>query len=143
MMLKRKKVMKGNLLGWYMMRRGVSTDALTQKLVDGNATAVRLIEQGKALPTRDDLDVICETLKVKKTDIWDEDALDLLGTMYIGGGRQHGEQTEFRTWVDRDFKHKLEVSIKAMGFRSSAAWFRKAAEVTIKAASKRAEKRGL
>lgn len=132
-----------NKINHYMLWRGVSIGTLTEAVQDGNATALTMIEQGKALPTKSDLKAICGALRAKPTDIWDEADLDLLEMLPEGNGRQHGDQTEFRSWVEREFKRKLDVSIRQLGYKSSAAWFRKVAELTIKAAAKRTEKRGL
>lgn len=134
---------KDNRLGWYMLRRRITTDALTERLTDGNATAINLFEQGKALPTKNDLRAISDALRAKPTDIWDEHELDLLELLQSGNGRQHGAQTEFRCWIYPEDKRKLEVAIKQLGFKTQADWFRKVSELTMKTAAKRAEKRGI
>ena len=147
---------KDNRLGWYMLRRRITTDALTGRLTDGNATAINLFEQGKALPTKNDLRAISDALRAKPTDIWDEHErlqgvfhtwdeheLDLLELLQSGNGRQHGTQTEFRCWIYPEDKRKLEVAIKQLGFKTQADWFREVSELTMKTAAKRAEKRGI
>ena len=126
-----------NKLNHFMLWRGRGTAALTEAMEDGQANALAAIEQGQALPTKGDLAAICEALRVKPTDIWAEDDLDLLGLLHGGNGRQHGDQTEYRYWIDKDYKHKLEVAIKLLGYKTSAAWFRKVADLTIRTAEKK------
>ena len=68
----------------------------------------------------------------------------LLDLLPEGNGRQHGDQTEFRAWVEKDFKRRLDAAIRQLGYKSSAAWFRRVAELTIRTAAKRKEeKRGM
>ena len=132
-----------NKLNHFMLWRGRGTAALTEAMQDGQALALAAMEQGQCLPTKSDLEAICSVLRVKPTDIWAEDDLDLLGLLTSGNGRQHGDQTEYRCWVEREFKRKLDIAIRQLGYKTSSAWFRKIAELTIKSAAKRLEKKGL
>ena len=133
-----------NKLSHFLLRRGVTTGTLAEAVQDGNSTALAMIEQGRALPTKSDLDAICALLGVKSVDIWRAPDLDLLDLLPEGNGRQHGDQTEFRAWVEKDFKRRLDAAIRQLGYKSSAAWFRRVAELTIRTAAKRKEeKRGM
>lgn len=132
-----------NKLEHFIFWRNVGRDAITEALTDGNGEALAHVEAGEALPTKSDLLAICGVLRLKPRDIWPEDELDLLDLLKSGQGRQHGDQTEFRTWVEKDYKHKLETAIRQLGFKSQAAWFRWASEMTIKQADKRTARRGI
>ena len=132
-----------NKLEHFIFWRNVGRDAITEALTDGNGGTLDSIQAGEALPTRSDLQAICEALRLKPTDIWAEDELDLLGALKAGGGRQHGDQTEFRSWIEPEYKRRLEIAIKQLGFKSQAAWFRWASEMTIKQAAKRTARRGI
>lgn len=132
-----------NKLQHFIFWRNIGQDAVAEALQDGNKQALDLMQAGAALPTKSDLQAICEALRLKPRDIWPEDELDLLDLLKSGQGRQHGDQTEFRTWVDKEYKHKLEVAIRQLGFKSSASWFRKVSELTIKQADKRTARRGI
>lgn len=122
-----------NRLSYWMLKRKVSTDTLTCKLHDGNATAVRLMEQGRVLPTRPDLGAITELLQVGATEIWTREQLDLLKLLKSEEKSKdwHEGQTQFRVWMLPEEKELLERSIKALGYKTPTDWFRAAANQAV------------
>lgn len=122
-----------NRLGYWMLKRKMSTDALTRRLVDGNATALGLMEQGKALPTRTDLEAITDALDVNAIEIWTREQLDLL--KLLKGEKEvkdwHEGQVRFKVWMLPEEKAMLEDAIKKLGYETPTAWFRQMAAITL------------
>lgn len=129
----------GNRLSHWMIRRKVSVDDLVKRCVDANATAIAMMEQDRALPTRRDLRIIAQTLDVAATDIWAREKLDLLGLLVDkdDSRKDHAGQERFRVWMLPEEKAKLEKAINALGYTNPTSWFREMADWTVKAAEKK------
>lgn len=105
-----------------------------------SAIVLSYIETGRALPTKEGLEALCQHFGCKPEDLYDPNDLRLLPDdndesaedagfctdVRSKKGRQHDNMVEFRVWLRPGEKDRLEQAIKALGYRTYAEWFREA-----------------
>lgn len=99
------------------------------------------IENGRVMPKKSDLKVMCSVLRCEPTDLYEADQLSLaeestpLGTKAgmppASTGRDHPGQVEFRTWLRMTERQTLRDTVKALGYRNEAEWFREMYRNTV------------
>ena len=78
--------MVNNQIRVFLAKRGLSAKALADQMPDDcNAAVMSYIMNGKAMPTRDTLDRMCEVLDCEPTELYTVDDLDLLSRDGIQG----------------------------------------------------------
>ena len=120
--------------------RGLSQNALAKKLTDANASIYCYVEQGKALPTAEDMRALCKALDCAPGDLYRPEDMDLSGAAREGaasdkpksrGGRQHGDMVEIRSWFRPCEKQELEDTLTALGYRNTSEWLREMYRNTV------------
>lgn len=125
-------------LGWTQTR-------LADELPDNiDGVGVSFIENGRVLPTKDQLDKLCEIFHCEKLDLYDSADIDLLSegtegeieleestTPPVNRGRGHAGMVEFRAWLRPHEKEALEHAVNALGYRSCAEWMREMIRNTV------------
>lgn len=118
----------------------LSQNALAEWLPDASAAVYCYIEQGKALPTPQDMQSLCKALDCAPGDIYRPEDMDLSGVADKGaapdrrksrGGRQHGDMVEIRCWFHPSEKQALEDTLAALGYRNTAEWLREMYRNTV------------
>jgi DNA-binding XRE family transcriptional regulator len=114
--------------------RGLSQAQLSEALPDNsNAVIVGFLESGRVLPTVEGMKALCNVFTCTPTEMYQEEALDLVNALTSGHvrtfkrhkrGRGHDGMTEFRAWMEPDEKAALERAVKRMGYKSGSEWFR-------------------
>lgn len=128
---------------------GLSATALADMLPEGiGKVAMSFIESGKVLPTRANLEKICELLNCKPTDLYEAREIDLLSigrstVELILDGRamleqapappeeKQGRMEQVRVWMQAEEKAALMKVIKALGYQSLAEWMREMYRSTL------------
>ena len=120
------------------MKLGWTQTRLAEELPDGvDGVGVSFIENGRLLPTKDQLNKLCELFSCEKLDLYDSADIDLLSegredeveltavdTPQPNRGRGHAGMVEFRAWLRPHEKMALESAVRALGYRSCAEWMR-------------------
>lgn len=121
-------------------RLGISQGALAEAMPDGvEAVALGFIENGRVLPTKAGMKVLCEMFNCRPDDLYDRNELNLTGdepqelegrTTRERVRHEEGMQ-QFRVWLRDNEKAALERAISELNYRSSAEWMREMYRNTI------------
>ena len=121
------------------VRLMLKQDDLALRLHDARCvSALSYIEQGRVMPTRRDMAVLCETLGCTPVDLYDPEELDLSladaakeDKPSPGQPRKRDRGTALRVWLRPEEKRTLEEAVKGLGYRSVAEWVREMRRNTL------------
>jgi hypothetical protein len=128
-------------------KNGMTAKTLATWLLDANEVIMCYIEQGRALPTKDDLSAMTELLDCETAELYPFlDDIDLAGTQariskikapdIHPGDHGHEGMERVYIWYPADGKEALFEVIKQLDYPSVAEWFRDMARITFLKAAK-------
>lgn len=126
-----------------LWKKSVTQADIVRKLPDVNAVQFSAITAGNVLPTRGTMEVICQVLDCRPTDLYDRADLILTGEdepTPIQEAEVHGRPApapaaekedhegmeRFRVWMRPEEKETLTRACTILGYRSTSEWFREA-----------------
>lgn len=115
---------------------------LSTMLVDADQIILHYIVNGKALPTKRDLQDMTAALNCETADLYDLNDIDLAGSgeksqkMPHIGDHGHDGMERIYIWYPPEGKEALFEVIKQLGYPSVAEWFRDMARITFLKAAK-------
>ena len=99
------------------------------------------IENGRVMPKKSDLKVMCKVLRCRPTDLYPADQLALTedanqttskeAASPASIDRGHPGQVEFRAWLRVDERQTLRDAVMALGYRNEAEWLREMYRNTV------------
>lgn len=129
-------------------RRKITGRELAERMAGVSPSVFSTIENGRVMPKKADLKVMCEMLRCAPTDLYSLDQLHLIGGEEQQEGRHeaspgpssrnHAGQKEFRSWLKPTEREALRGAVMALGYRSEAEWLREMIRNTV-ARSRRLE----
>ena len=135
----------------------ISATALASQIPGGDKVVMSYIENGRALPTKDGLEKMCDIFSCKPADIYATDDLNLLSVKRepeaaqpTKGKRRDTQQEtrlqnlradtaeqregmeQVRVWMAADEKAALFKAISGLGYRSVSEWMREKYRATLR-----------
>ena len=121
-----------------LANKGVTAAQLVPYLPDCQSEAcMSYITQGRANMTKDDLQAMCEQLRVKPSDVYGMKDLDYSALVTPRRPKIAQEDNRDRTaefsaeFADRDSKERFKQIINDLGFKTWQAWFMGMCAVTM------------
>lgn len=124
-----------------LVDQGISQVALTRGMPEEITQVVMsFIVTGKVLPTRECLQVMCDMLDCKPTDLYQAEDLNLLYTGEIALAQedsekkdtsQHEGMIQLRAWLRPQEKESITRAVDELGYRNVAEWLREMVRNTV------------